>query len=56
MAQTLAAEPGSFLYEQVEHQVRQLIDSGVLKPGERAPSLRRLSRQSRVSIATVTQA
>ena len=56
MAGTLPGAQGEFLYEQVEHQVREMIDSGVLKPGDRAPSLRQLSRQSRVSIATASQA
>jgi len=54
MAGTLPGAQGEFLYEQVEHQVREMIDSGVLKPGDRAPSLRQLSRQSRVSIATAS--
>jgi len=46
----------TFLYEQVARQVRDMIDGGVLKPGDRAPSLRRMSEQARVSIATVSQA
>jgi DNA-binding transcriptional MocR family regulator len=32
-----------------------LIDSGVLKPGDRVPSLRKLSQQLKVSITTVSQ-
>ena len=56
MAGTLPGAAGTFLYEQVEHQVREMIESGVLKPGDRAPSLRQLARQSRVSIATASQA
>lgn len=46
----------SFLYEQVEQHVRGLIASGALKPGDRAPSLRHMSKQARVSVATVMQA
>lgn len=46
----------TYLYEKVEREVRDMIDHGVLKPGDRAPSLRQLARQSRVSIATATQA
>ncbi len=46
----------AFLYEQVERQIRDLIDTGLLKPGERTPSLRRMSKQAGVSIATVMQA
>jgi len=56
MARPMSRSGAAFLYEQVEQQVRRMIDSGVLKPGDRAPSLRELARQSRVSIATVTQA
>ena len=50
----MAAEGSEFLYRQVERHVRDLIDTGVLRPGDRAPSLRRMSRQADVSIATVT--
>jgi len=50
------AADGGFLYERVASEVRGLIDAGVLAPGDRAPSLRRMSRQARVSIATVMQA
>ena len=45
-----------YLYEKVQAQVREMIDSGVLKSGDRVPSLRKMSRQCRVSIATVSQA
>ena len=45
-----------FLYEQVERRVQTLIEDGVLAAGERIPSLRRMSRQAGVSLATVTQA
>lgn len=51
-----SATSDSFLYEQVEKQILNLIDSGVLKPRERVPSLRHMSKQARVSIATVMQA
>jgi DNA-binding transcriptional MocR family regulator len=46
----------AFLYEQLEQRVRAMIEAGVLRPGERAPSLRRLSKQERVSLATAMQA
>ena len=46
----------SYLYERVEAQVRTLIEQRVLQPGERIPSLRRMSSQARVSLATVMQA
>lgn len=45
-----------FLYEQVADSIRRLIDDGSLKAGDRVPSVRRFSRQQRVSIATVLQA
>ena len=45
-----------FLYEQIAHDIESMIDSHTLRPGDRAPSVRRLSRQRGVSIATVTQA
>lgn len=46
----------SYLYEQVEGLVRGMIDDGVLKTGERVPSIRAMSRKARVSMATVMQA
>lgn len=56
MATALSIGTDAFLYEQVEQRVRTMIEDGVLKPGDRIPSLRQMHRQSRVSIATVTQA
>lgn len=44
------------LYERVADRVADLIARGVLRPGDRVPSVRRLSRQERVSVATVVQA
>jgi DNA-binding transcriptional MocR family regulator len=41
------------LYAQVAEQIHALIRAGTLRPGERVPSVRRLSRQQRVSVATV---
>ena len=46
----------SYLYEQVEGLVKGMIDDGVLKTGERVPSIRAMSRKARVSMATVMQA
>ena len=54
--QTATAPQEAFLYEQVEDLVTAMIGEGVLRPGERVPSLRHMSRQARVSIATVSQA
>ena len=54
-----AQTPGvdaSLLYESVAEQIRTLIDKGTLRPGERIPSVRKLSKQQRVSISTILQA
>ena len=56
MTVSAPASSQGFLYDQVIGHVRQLVDKGTLKPGDRAPSLRALSRQLRVSISTVSQA
>jgi DNA-binding transcriptional MocR family regulator len=44
------------LYEKVSNEISHLIDSGTFSPGDRIPSVRSLSRQMRVSIATVMEA
>jgi DNA-binding transcriptional MocR family regulator len=44
------------LYETVADSISGMISSGTLRPGERVPSVRRLSTQRRVSIATVLRA
>ncbi len=44
------------LYEQVSSHISRLIEQGTLRPGERIPSVRRMSQQQDVSIATVMQA
>src|SRR5262245_34540614 len=46
----------SVLYESVASDISTLINSGTLGPGDRVPSVRRLSQQKRVSISTVLQA
>ena len=45
----------TYKYDQVSRYINQLIEKGDLKPGDKAPSLRKLSKQLGVSIATVTQ-
>jgi DNA-binding transcriptional MocR family regulator len=47
---------GDFLYRQVIELITENIDSGTLRPGDRLPSLRRMSEQIGVSIPTVRQA
>ncbi len=44
------------LYEQVADRITRLVEGGTLRPGDRVPSVRKLSRQQDVSIATVLQA
>ena len=44
------------LYEQMAGKIHQLIQHGTLRPGDRVPSVRRLSEQHDVSVATVLQA
>ena len=44
------------LYEQMAGKIHQLIEHGTLRPGDRVPSVRKLSEQHDVSIATVLQA
>jgi len=46
----------ALLYEQVSRRIRHLIENGVLKEGDRLPSLRRLSEEMQVSINTVKEA
>ena len=45
-----------FIYRRVEKQIMALIDAEAIRPGDKLPSLRRLSSQLGVSIATVSQA
>jgi len=47
---------GDYLYRQVIDLINANIGSGTLRPGDRLPSLRRMSRQIGVSIPTVRQA
>ena len=47
--------PETYKYTQVSRYINQLIEKGDLKPGDKAPSLRKLSKQLGVSIATITQ-
>jgi DNA-binding transcriptional MocR family regulator len=43
-------------YESLSAEIAQLIEGGVLRPGERLPSTRAFARSRKVSVATVTQA
>src|SRR4051794_4593416 len=44
------------LYTQVAERMAGLVQKGILRPGDRVPSVRKLSLQQKVSIATVLQA
>jgi DNA-binding transcriptional MocR family regulator len=44
------------LYEQIAAEIRQQVMQRVLQPGERLPSVRKLSQMKQVSISTVLQA
>jgi len=50
------ATVSEYRYEQVAAKISQLISRGTLRPGERIPSVRRISRQEGVSISTALQA
>ena len=44
------------LYERLADRMRRQIQRGVLRAGERLPSLRRLGRDQRISLATAVEA
>ncbi|MBG0777807.1 MAG: PLP-dependent aminotransferase family protein [Desulfovibrionaceae bacterium] len=48
--------PATFRYRRVERHILGMVEDGALAPGDRLPSLRRLSRALRASISTVSQA
>ena len=52
----LATGSDKFLYDKVAHLVSSMIETGTLKPGDRVPSLRSMSKKLDVSVATVMQA
>ncbi|MCP4432449.1 MAG: PLP-dependent aminotransferase family protein [Gammaproteobacteria bacterium] len=55
MTVSIIPQAESFKYDQVSRYINALIENGALKPGDKAPSLRKLSKQLGVSIATVSQ-
>ena len=56
MAVMAAASAPTPLYIQIAESVIERFENGTLRAGEKAPSLRRLSAQKRVSISTALQA
>jgi DNA-binding transcriptional MocR family regulator len=53
---SVASPPDLFAYERLVTEIRQSIQAGTLRPGDRIPSVRRMSAQRGVSIPTVLQA
>ncbi|AKF09353.1 PLP-dependent aminotransferase family protein [Sandaracinus amylolyticus] len=51
-----AAEDDAFLYERIADELDDLIGRGALRAGDRLPSVRRLSEERGVSVATVVAA
>ena len=49
-------DKASTLYGEVADKITHLIATGALRPGEKIPSVRRLSQQLKVSVSTVLQA
>jgi len=49
-------QDGTYLYRQVIDLIAENIDTGTLRPGDRLPSLRKMSKTAGVSIPTVRQA
>ena len=47
---------GQPIYEQICRQIKQLIQSGALTPGEALPSIRLLARDLRISVITTKRA
>ena len=52
----MSSSDSSTLHEQVAGKIEKLIFSGVLRPGDRAPSVRRTCAQHGVSLTTAVQA
>ena len=54
--QTIDKQSDAYLYRQVFDLITENIEDGTLRPGDRLPSLRRMSSQIGVSVPTVRQA
>ncbi|MFT3895772.1 MAG: PLP-dependent aminotransferase family protein [Anaerolineales bacterium] len=53
---SLSHAKDEFLYEKLACQIIQLIQQGTFRPGERIPSIRKMSQQQGVSVSSVLQA
>lgn len=56
MPRTAQSPAAGFLYQDIARQIAEAMRAGSLRVGDRLPSVRRLSRQHSVSIATAVQA
>src|SRR5687767_3704364 len=56
LSQRPSQKPSSLRYAEIAQQLRHQIETGVLRPGDRLPSLRTLRRQHGVTQATVERA
>ncbi|MCH4209225.1 GntR family transcriptional regulator [Bifidobacterium sp.] len=52
----ISSVSGKPIYEQIKQQIRAAVLSGELAPGETLPSLRKLAKELRISVLTVTRA
>ena len=50
----ISSVSGEPIYEQIKNQIRSAVMSGELEAGEALPSLRKLAKELRVSVLTVT--
>src|SRR5579863_8049205 len=55
-ASAAARVEANYRYEELASFITGLVDGGTLSPGARAPSLRQISRQRRISLSTALQA
>lgn len=52
----ISSVSGEPIYKQIKNQIRSAVMSGELEAGEALPSLRKLAKELRVSVLTVTRA
>ncbi|NEG95919.1 GntR family transcriptional regulator [Bifidobacterium primatium] len=52
----ISSVSGEPIYEQIKTQIRSAVLSGELEAGEALPSLRKLAKELRVSVLTITRA
>lgn len=52
----ISSVSGEPIYEQIKTQIHSAVLSGELKTGEALPSLRKLAKELRISVLTVTRA